>query len=181
MSEMKHVNKIMRVLVCVLLMWFLLPIDFAQADTWTRRKPITVTNSSGSTLTDYAVRVDVTYDADMQADFDDVRFFASNGYTALDYWLESKTDSTSAIFWVSVPSIPTDGASIYLYYGNGSATSASALGSIFSFADDFSGGTYDEAFTDVTADGGLVALFHFDNDVRDATGRNYWSNVNTTF
>ena len=41
---------------------------------WNRRNTVTITNT-GSVQTDYAVQVDVTYDGDMQADFDDIRFY----------------------------------------------------------------------------------------------------------
>jgi len=70
--------------------------DILQIDNWIYRKSITVNNSSGSTLTDYQVKIDVTYDSDMQADFDDLIFTTSDGSTLIDYWLESKTDSTTA-------------------------------------------------------------------------------------
>jgi hypothetical protein len=66
---------------------------------YTKRKPITITNSD-SALTDYQVKLDITYDSDMQPDFDDLRFTSGDGTTELSYWLESKTDSTSAIVWV---------------------------------------------------------------------------------
>ena len=73
---------------------------------WSRRAPVTISNP-GSGLTDYQVKVDVTYDADMQPDFDDIRFVDSDDSTALSHWRESYTASTSAIFWVKVSSIPS--------------------------------------------------------------------------
>jgi hypothetical protein len=74
-----------------------------------------------------------------QADFDDLRFTSSNGSGLLDYWLESKTNSTSAIVWVEVASIPTTGATIYLYYGNSGASSASSGDNTFALYDNFDG------------------------------------------
>jgi len=65
---------------------------------WTKRKAITVTENSGSTLTNYQVKITVSYDSDMQADFDDIRFTDSDGSALIDYWLELKTDSTTADF-----------------------------------------------------------------------------------
>jgi hypothetical protein len=105
---------------------------------WSRRAPITV-NNSGSGLTDYQVRVDVTYDADMQSDFDDIRFADANGSSLLSYWRESYTASASAIFWVKVPSVPSGNKTIYMYYGNAAASSASDGNTTFVFFDDFSG------------------------------------------
>ena len=105
---------------------------------WNRRAPVTI-NNSGSALTNFQVRVDVTYEADMQPDFDDIRFVDSDGSTELSHWRESYTDSDSAIFWVKVPSIPSDDKTIYMYYGNDAASSASDGDATFIFFDDFSG------------------------------------------
>jgi hypothetical protein len=107
-------------------------------DGWSRRAPVTV-NNPGSALTDYQVRVDVTYDADMQPDFDDIRFRDSDGSTELSHWRESYIASTSAIFWVKVPSVPAGAKTIYMYYGNDAASSASDGDATFIFFDDFSG------------------------------------------
>jgi hypothetical protein len=98
---------------------------------YTKRQPITITNTDGSTLSNYQVRLAVTYDSDMQTDFDDLRFASSSG-TELDYWLESKTDSTSAVVWVEVDSITANGTStIYMYYGDDTASTASSVGDTF--------------------------------------------------
>ena len=82
---------------------------------WSRRKTVTLTNS-GSAQTDYAVKLSITYDNDMQNDFDDLRFTNSSG-TPLDYWVQSKTDTDSAIVWVEVDSLAgNDDTTIYMYY-----------------------------------------------------------------
>ena len=66
-------------------------------------------------------------DSKCQADFDDIRFTNSNGVTQLDYWVESKTDSSYATIWVEVDTIPAspDTVDIYIYYGNDEVTSIS--------------------------------------------------------
>ena len=99
---------------------------------WAKRKAITIDNTgNASTLTNYQVKVTVTYDADMQSDFDDIRFTNASG-TLLDHWLETKTDGSTATFWVEVESIPASNtATIYMYYGNGSVTSTSSLDNTF--------------------------------------------------
>ncbi|MBI2463361.1 DUF2341 domain-containing protein [Candidatus Peregrinibacteria bacterium] len=110
----------------------------------TRRKKITVTENSGSTLTNFPVLLNITYDSDMQADFDDLRFTSSDGTTQLDYWLEGKTDSTSAMVWVEAPSITASStATIYMYYGNASLSSNSNGSNVFTFFDDFTGASLD--------------------------------------
>ncbi len=96
---------------------------------YSKRKSIII-NSSAS-LTDYQVKVNITYDSDMQADFDDIRFTDSGGTTQLNYWLESKIDSTSAVFWVKVSSLSIGDNTIYAYYGNGSVSTASSGSSTF--------------------------------------------------
>ncbi|MFA6028047.1 MAG: DUF2341 domain-containing protein [Patescibacteria group bacterium] len=113
--------------------------SIALAD-WSKRQIFTVFNNTASELTNYQVRIPVSYDADMQADFDDIRFTSSNGTSLIDYWLESKTDSTRAYFWVEVPSVgASSSANIYMYYGNAGVSSASSGTDTFEFFDDFSG------------------------------------------
>ncbi len=112
---------------------------------WTRRKTVALDNTANaSTLSEYQVQVTVSYDSDMQADFDDVRFTDSDGVTPLSYYLESKTDSVSATFWVNVPTITSSATTtIYLYYGNSGASSISSGVSVFDFFDDFGDGSFD--------------------------------------
>jgi len=127
---------------------------------WTRRAPITISNT-GSGLTDYQVKVDVTYDADMQPDFDDIRFVDSDGSTLLSHWRESYIASTSATFWVKVPSIPSGAKTIYMYYGNASASSATSGDATFIFFDDFeehASGEDPDGWTDQGIDNFYVAL-----------------------
>lgn len=113
---------------------------------WTKRKAVTVTGSSAGAQTNYQIKVTVAYDSDMQADFDDVRFTSSDGTTLIDHWLESKTDSNTADFWVEVPSIPASPSTVfvYMYYGNSGASSASSGASTFISGTDF---TQDDSFT----------------------------------
>lgn len=106
---------------------------------WTRRKEVTLNNTTNpSILTNYQIAITVSYDGDMQADFDDIRFTDSDGTTLLSQWLETKTDSTSATFWVKIPSIAASSNKlIYMYYGNTSATAVTDGKNTFTFFDDF--------------------------------------------
>lgn len=109
---------------------------------WAKRKPVTITNS-GAEQTNYQVKLSITYDSDMQADFDDIRFANSSG-TALDYWLQTKTDSDSATVWVEVDSLAgSDDTDIYMYYGNSGASIGSNGDNTFLFFDNFSSGSID--------------------------------------
>jgi RHS repeat-associated protein len=114
---------------------------------WTRRKPITITNNSGSTLTDYQIKLTVSYDSDMQSDFDDLRFTDLDGITQLSYWTESYTASSSATVWLKIPSLPISGKTIYMYYGNAAAADASNGDAVFNFFDDAEVGSPSDKWT----------------------------------
>jgi hypothetical protein len=100
------------------------------------RRPITITNS-GPALTDYQILITPSYNANMQSDFDDLRF-RDSADNELSYWLESKVDSISATIWVKVPVITEySTTTIYMYYGPTYTTSASNGNATFDFFDDF--------------------------------------------
>ncbi len=111
---------------------------------WSYRRPVTVDNTT-STLTNYQVLVTVDTAAlitagKMRSDCGDIRFTDSDKTTQLNYWLESGCNSASTKIWVKVPSIPGNQIStIYMYYGNPSASSASDGDTTFDFFDDFPG------------------------------------------
>ncbi|MDH7510119.1 MAG: DUF2341 domain-containing protein [Methanolinea sp.] len=102
---------------------------------WSYRKLHTISGSSSGDLTDYQVRFtvwnitgtdsgeNVYLGSNVTPDFRDVRFTTTDN-TVLPSWIQ-ETGSTYAIVWVKVPSIPTTGTQLYLYYGNPSAPSAS--------------------------------------------------------
>lgn len=84
--------------------------------------------------------------ATTQDDFDDVRFTTDDGTTLLDQFRATYTSAVSANYWVEIPSIPAgDSTTIYMYYGNASATLSSDATTVFTFADEFSGGSLDGA------------------------------------
>ncbi|MCD4733987.1 DUF2341 domain-containing protein, partial [bacterium] len=93
------------------------------------RMAITVDNSTNSdSLINYQVQTEVTYDSDMDADFNDIRFIADDHTTVIPYWIESYTVSTSATVWFRVPLVPANStATVYIYYSNASATSQSSF------------------------------------------------------
>jgi flagellar hook assembly protein FlgD len=107
---------------------------------WEYRRPATMNNTgNATTLTDYQIKIDVTYDENMKSDFSDLRFTDKDGTTLLNYWVENYTASTSAVVWVKVPSIPAlNTKTIYVYYGNPTATSEEDGDNVFEFFDDFS-------------------------------------------
>ena len=95
---------------------------------WNQRKSIPITGSTAGVQTNYQVKVTVSFIAGkMKTDFSNIRFTSSDGATLIDHWRESYTTSSTADFWVEVPSISASPSTtaICLYYGNVSATSAS--------------------------------------------------------
>jgi predicted ribosomally synthesized peptide with SipW-like signal peptide len=130
---------------------------------WSYRRPVTISNP-GSGLTAYQVKVDVTYDSDMKSNFDDIRFTDADGSTLLFHWRESYIASASATFWVKIPSVPSGNKTIYMYYGNASASSASDGDATFEFFDDFEDGDisdwsqYGSGTVQIANDGGNYVL-----------------------
>lgn len=105
---------------------------------WARYKMITISNPSAN----YQMMMNVTYDSDMQADFDDLRFVDGDNTTVLPYWIENKVNSSYARVWVK---LNDTGASINMYYGNNAATASSNGTNTFIFFDDFLGSTLSSA------------------------------------
>ena len=109
---------------------------------WTRRDAITVEGSSAGAQTNYPVKLTILYDAAMKADFSDLRFTDSSGTLLLSYWVETETNSTSALVWVKVPSVPIAPGTVvfYVYYGNPAALSMSNGDTTFTLFDTFGAG-----------------------------------------
>ena len=112
------------------------------------RVPITIANNLTSDLTNYQINLYLNLSSQVSAgkirsDLGDLRFNDSSG-NGLSYWIEDTTASAAKI-WVKVPSIPASPSTttIYMYYGNPSATTTSNGESTFLFFDDFSGSSLD--------------------------------------
>src|SRR5712692_1623953 len=123
---------------------------------WTYRNAVAVTNTSGVSLANYQVNVLLTSGfpfGNAKSDGSDLRVTASDGVTLIPFWVETwNAAGSSASVWVNISAIATTGTTIYLYYGNVAATSASSGSTTFDFFDDFSGATLDT--TKWTAYGG---------------------------
>ena len=98
-------------------------------DSWLYRQTVAITNS-GTNQTDFQVMI--TLDSatlitanKVQSDCDDIRITDING-KLIPHWIEPSTCNTSATkIWTKVPSITTNGATLYLYYGNSAINSTS--------------------------------------------------------
>ena len=148
------------VYLILLLLLLLIPIPTyanpAWLSGWGYRRAITISNTgNANTLTGYQVLVTLDTASlisagKMRSDGGDIRFTDSDGTTLLSYWIESGINTASTKVWVKVPSIPASSTkTIYLYYGNPNAVSASNGDATFDFFDDFNDGTVDTSKWDV--------------------------------
>jgi hypothetical protein len=113
-------------------------IGSEQTAYWQYRRPITIDNTQNSNnLSNYQVLVvldtaSLISAGKMRSDGGDIRFTDSDGKTQLSYWIESGVNSANTRVWVKVPFIPASSTkTIYLYYGNPSATSVSDSVAVF--------------------------------------------------
>ena len=116
---------------------------------WSYRKLHTISGSASGDLTDYQVRFkvynttgtdigeNVYLGSNVKPDFSDIRFTTPDN-TPIPYWIQ-ETGSNYALVWVKVPSIPTTGTKMYLYYGNPFASSLCDGAATFLFFDHFAG------------------------------------------
>jgi len=112
---------------------------------WTKRKEITL----GSHPDNFQIFMEVQYDADMKSDFSDLRFLEDEASGELDYWIENKVDGSWARLWVR--RVNNSDSSIWMYYGNASASPVSNENDTFIFADTFDGDSLDLSKWDVAA------------------------------
>ncbi len=119
---------------------------------WHYRALITIEENSGSTLTDYQIKITLDTQSlisagKMRSDCGDIRFYYTNysGTYEIPYWIEDVTCNTpNTNIWVKVPEISANGQTIvYMYYGNPDATSESSIDETFIFGDDFNNGVLD--------------------------------------
>lgn len=124
---------------------------FAQtwySSSWAYRKSHVV-NAAAGAGNNYQVPITVRYGIGTDAagnvycsnlsktDFTDIRFTAADGTTLLSHWIQSFTASNNAVFWVKIPTdLSITNQTIYMYYGNASATNTSSGIGTFIYYDD---------------------------------------------
>jgi hypothetical protein len=103
------------------------------ASGWTYRERVHVVNNTSSAATNVAVKVNLPYQSQMQADYRDIRFTSNNGTTTIPFWIETYT-TASANVWVKVPTLAAQSSTdVYVYYGNASAAASSTGSSVFTY------------------------------------------------
>ena len=138
---------------------------------WIRKKELQIREETGVTQQDYQVRLNVTYDADMQADWGDLRFVDSAESTELSYYL---WNTTSAYALVDVRLNLTGGGNTtaYMYYGNSSVATTSNGNTtytemFFDFESDSPGTTPPTGWFEYAGGTAIV------DDVQNAAGQSY--------
>lgn len=151
--------------------WFNTSFDY--------RKRVRVVNTDTSAYASTAIKLAVTYDSTMQADFDDLRFTSSDGLTEIPFWIERYTASTDATVWVRVPNLPaSDIATVFMYFGSSTATNVGNGNATFTAFDDFEDNNITEYAGDTTlfqtdttpVYGGLYALEALNKNGRTTDG-----------
>jgi len=102
-------------------------------------RDIIIDSVGSQTLTYFPAFMNISHEEGMQEDYDDIRFFdggCDGGTRELAYEIENYTmasDGTniSALMWVEVPSIPSTGTTIGMYYGNDTADSGQNVSGVW--------------------------------------------------
>jgi hypothetical protein len=92
----------------------------------------------------------------VKSDYSDLRFTDLSN-NQMSYWIED-ANLQQATIWVKVPSIPSSGTQIYIYYGNSAAPAVSSGPSTFILFDDFSsvGSSWSQSGSLVPSSSGLA-------------------------
>ncbi|MDD3190180.1 MAG: DUF2341 domain-containing protein [Candidatus Pacebacteria bacterium] len=143
----KHLKIVRLVLSCVFFIFFVLSSDLSSAafnvSDFDYRREISVSENSGSNLIDYQILVSLDTQSlissgKMRSDCGDVRFIDSTLSNELSYWIESGCNTSSTKIWVKVLSLAaSSNSTVYTYYGNSAATSASSGSGTFVMYDGF--------------------------------------------
>ncbi len=98
---------------------------------WRYRKSLDITNSSGSAQSDFQTLAVIDTSSlisagKLQTSCNDLRVTGTDGVSLFAYWIEPGTCNTSSTkVWIKISNIAVNGTTVYVYYGN---TSASAAG-----------------------------------------------------
>ncbi|MFA5986423.1 MAG: DUF2341 domain-containing protein [Parcubacteria group bacterium] len=144
---------------------------------WSRRIPVTITNTSTATLTDYQVRVNVATDASAlfaiaQSDGGDIRVAggAGDGSDGIPYALEEYNGASSTgTIWAKVPTVAASTTTTFYIYSQPVLTLQTCNES------EFNEGTYDETqwdgtdeWTELTSAGLTAGIGEYQSEVFDA-------------
>lgn len=105
---------------------------------WNYSMPINVTENTGSNVINYQLQMTINTQAlisagQMNANGDDIRFGKDcAGNTLYNYWIESGINTASTVIWVKIDTLFANATrTIYMFYGNNSASAVSAVNGTF--------------------------------------------------
>jgi len=106
---------------------------------WSYRRVITISPLNPE---NFQIRVDIP-SAIAKSDYPSIRFLENESSGPLPYWIERNEGSYLSVAWVR--RLENSDNTIYMYYGNGSATSAENGDNTFLFFDDFGNNALDSS------------------------------------
>lgn len=143
---------------------------------WGKKKKIEITENSGINLKDYQLRLNISYNSDMNNDWSDVRFLDSSETHELDYFLWNTT-SDYAIIDVQMNISASSSDYFYLYYGNPIASTTSNGENTYYYFEDFNdeSGSKPSGWTDINGDG----TYDFIDNVNPYEGTKFFHHNDT--
>lgn len=106
---------------------------------WSYRQPIDISYTGGETLQEYQVLLDnidtasLVSGSKMESDCSDMRFGDDAGNELNYYIVENTCNTSDTEVWVQTENFTSAGETIYMFYGNSSATSESSMANTFSY------------------------------------------------
>ncbi|MEO8514239.1 MAG: DUF2341 domain-containing protein [Ignavibacteria bacterium] len=113
---------------------------------WSYRAPIVITNPNATVFSAFEVKDTINTLAlvtagKMKADGGDIRITDSL-CNPIGYWVESGINTATTIIWYRILNLPASSyRTVYMYYGNSSATTLSSQFATFKFFEGFDGNT----------------------------------------
>ncbi len=111
---------------------------YAQPAGWAYSAPYQVVENSGTLVTNYQAKLTINTQAligagQMLANGNDIRFGKNcNGSILYNYWIESGINTASTVIWVKIDTLfPSATRTFYMFYGNASASTVSAIQGTF--------------------------------------------------
>ena len=114
-----------------------LSLSFLKEENWLcdceKRVPITISGGD-SLLSNYQVKLSIPDYAEINSSYTNIQFTDSTETNSINHWTQTYNTSNGVV-WVKVPSIPTSGTTIYMYYG-GCGSGGNAI-NVFDYFNDF--------------------------------------------
>ncbi len=145
---MKGIHFSLKAFICTITLLLASETVSAQScfSNWQYEAPIVISNGNAAVLNDHQVNLTVNTQSlissgKMNMDGSDIRFTMGCCDT-LCYWIEDSINTATTSIWVKVNEIPASGdTTIYMLYGNTSATAQSDGNCTFDLFEDFESGS----------------------------------------